>query len=245
MCPVQLGLYIGQILDSWKQIEERLLAVAAEAEGAWRELLLVLTPAVERLAMSQPIGRLRDDEDARRDIVAMVLGKLHGRGARAIKNFADKDDSPPVEAWIRVLVRSAAIDVMRGRPEFQRAGKRQEARWFSLATLVTQEGTPADTLVAKRREVERFMERSTREAREELRRTPAQASANLAAAWQIPILHTRRLVKRIELYEPILLAVLAGHSYVEVAEMTGLSRREVELIVGYIEEFFHSRGFAD
>ena len=152
---------------------------------------------------------------------------------------------PDGEAWVRVLVRSAAIDVMRGRPEFRRGGGEREHGWFSLATLVTRDGMRApDTLAAKQREVERFMSESVRAAKEAMAGRPSSAASSLAERWRIPVLHTRRLVKKVELYEPILQRVLAGQSYPEVASALELSRREVELVIGYIEELFHARGFA-
>ncbi len=231
-------------LDTWEQIGLHLQEVAAGNPEAWEQLLALLSPLVERCSRAQPIGRLRDDEDAVRDIVAKVIAKLHANEHRTIKKFVEKEDPPPLEAWIRVLVRSAAIDVMRAHPEFVRGSKKREPGWLSLATLVTREGPAPNTLAAKQREVETFLAQSMREAREELERSPSDAAANLAAAWKIPVLHTRRLVKRVDVYERVLDHVLAGPSYVEVAAELRMSRREVELVVGYIEEFFHCRGFA-
>ncbi len=232
-------------MEFWEQIARHLRAVARETSGAWEELLVALSPKLETLARRQPIGRLRDDEDAQRDIIAKVIGRLHASDHKTIKKWATQDDPPPLQAWIRVLVRSAAIDVMRARPEFIRGSHRQAPGWFSLATLVTQAGahTP-NTLAAKQREVEEFLARAIAQARSALDMHEDDAAAQLATDWKIPAVHTRRLLKRIDEYERILAMALAGHSYVEIGETLDLSRREVELIAGYIEEFFHIRGFA-
>jgi DNA-binding NarL/FixJ family response regulator len=70
------------------------------------------------------------------------------------------------------------------------------------------------------------------------------AIALLAAEWRITRLHVRRLLARRQQYVAILRAVLAGFSYPEVATQLGLSRREVELTVRYLEELLGARGFA-
>ena len=54
----------------------------------------------------------------------------------------------------------------------------------------------------------------------------------------------RRLVQRGTRYLQTLDGVLAGHSYPEVAAKLGVSRREVELTVHYLEELLEARRFA-
>ena len=49
-------------------------------------------------------------------------------------------------------------------------------------------------------------------------------------------IHVRRLIARGEQYVAVLNAVLAGFSYPEIGEKLGISRREVELTVRYLEE---------
>lgn len=223
-----------------------LRAVAEGGAGAWEELLVQLSPRLETLARRQPIGRLRDDQDAQRDIVAKVIGRLHASDHKTIRNWAGQDEPPPLGAWIRVLVRSAAIDVMRARPEYIRGTKQKAPGWFSLATLVTQVGAQhANTLAEKQREVEQFLAAAIAQARIVLASASADAASTLAGEWKVAVVHARRLLKRIDAYEKILSMALAGHSYVEIGKELDLSRREVELIAGYIEEFFHARGFAE
>lgn len=232
-------------MQDWDEIAALLKRVAEEGENAWPEMLTQLSPILDGLARRQPIGRLRDDLDVQRDIVTKVISKLHSGEFRVIKKFVVHDDPPPLRAWVRVLVRSAAIDVMRGRPEYSRGNRENLPGWFSLATLATHVGAnQPKSLEVKQREVEAFLANAVMEATKAVKKNPDEAAKELADAWQIQALHTRRVVKRIEYYEPILRMVLAGHTYVEISEELELSRREVELIVGYIEEFFHARGFA-
>lgn len=198
------------------------------------------------MTRNQPVGRLRDDEDVQRDIVASVIGKLYADEHRVVKKLVAAEEQPVLQAWFRVLVRRAAIDIMRGRPEFRRGSKEKQPAWVSLATLVTRDGALApSSLVAKQREVESFMARSLKEARTAIASMGDRAAESLATQWKIPAIHSRRLVKRVDYYGEVLELVFAGNSYVEIAKQTKLSRREVELIVGYIEEFFHARGFAN
>jgi len=233
------------VLDDWLQIAEQLKRVANAQDDAWDTLLVALTPVLESLVRRQPIGRLRDDEDAQRDILTRVIGKLHSRDHRVIKKFVAHEDPPPLKAWIRVLVRSAAIDEMRGRPEFQRASKERLPGWFSLSTLVTAHGSKGEnTLEGKQREVENLMSAAIVSARKAVADVGVEAEVQLASDWNVGVVHTRRLIKRIDHYPVVLAMVLAGHTYAEIAEASELTRREVELIVGYIEEFFHARGFA-
>lgn len=232
-------------LHDWERIANQLKEVAEGQEGAWGELLVSLSPVLEGLARRQPLGRLRDDEDIQRDIVTKVIGKLHAGENRVVKKFVDHETPPPLKAWIRVLVRSAAIDVMRGRPEFQRGNKEKLPHWFSLATLVTSDGVQRpDSIEAKQREVEKFMTKAVESTRQALADDTEGAVAHLAREWNIPPVHTRRIVKRVDHYPVVLSMVLAGHTYVEIAESIALSRREVALMVEYIEEFFHACGFA-
>jgi len=232
-------------LSEWDRISGLLHGVAEGQPNAWPELLALLGPQLDRMTRNQPVGRLRHDEDVQRDIVASVIAKLYADEHRVIKKLVAAEPQPVLQAWFRVLVRRAAIDIMRGRPEFRRGGKEKQPGWVSLATLVTRDGANApSSLIAKQREVSMFMARSLKEASAAIASEGDQAAAVLAAQWKIAVVHSRRLVKRVEYFGEVLELVFAGHSYVEIAKQMGLSRREVELIVGYIEEFFHARGFA-
>ncbi len=222
-------------------------SVIEHESGAWATLLEILDPELERIARNQPLGRLRDDIDVHRDIVTKTIDKLHKDEHRAIARFVDHDAPPPLEAWIRVMVRNAAIDVMRARPEFIRGRGGDKPKWLSLATLATLDAVnSADSLVAKRQEVESFLANAIASARALTTSLGgANAATKLADEWKIPILHTRRLVKKVALYQPVLSLVLAGCDHTAIAERLGMSRREVELLIGYLEQFFHASGFAD
>ncbi len=232
-------------VNIWDEIANSLEAIAEGKTSAWSTLLEQLEPEIDRIARYQKIGRLRTDEDAIRDIVTKVIARLHAGDYRAVKKLFALDEPPKVKAWMRVLVRSAAIDVMRAQPEFLRANKKNSAGWISLDTLVTVDGvkTP-DSLVAKQREVEQFMARASLDARSAIAEHGDDAASALAELWKIAPVHARRIIKKVEVFEPVLKMVLAGFNYIEIAKELSLSRREVELTVGYIEEFFHARGFA-
>jgi hypothetical protein len=231
-------------VDFWDQIGRYLAAVVDGEETAWADLLVALTPELEEIARRAPIGRLRGDADARRDVVTAVIAKLHADGHRVIKKLVAATDPPPLSAWVRLLVQRAAIDVMRGRPEFVRGGADREPGWLSLATLVTQHGAEVEgSLVTKRREVEQFIQRSAQEARDAAAQFGDDAAAKLAATWGIAVVHARRMVKR-DAYESVLALILEGHTVSEVAERLGQTRREIDLIVEYIEALCHARGFA-
>lgn len=231
-------------VDVWTEIGNDIAAVARGDEGAWGRLLVALAPELEVIARGAPIGRLRGDVDAQRDVIAAVIAKLHRDDHAVLKKLVAQSDPPPLQAWMRLLVRRAAIDVMRGRPEFVRGGERG-AGWLSLATLVTRDGAaPPASLAQKRREVEQFLARAAREARAALEEHGDDAAAKLASAWQIGVVHTRRLVKRIDDYEGVLAMILAGHTHAEIATRLGRTVREIELVVSYLEELCHARGFA-
>jgi DNA-directed RNA polymerase specialized sigma24 family protein len=232
-------------VDVWADIANDVAAVARGDDGAWGRLLAALAPELEAIARSAPIGRLRGDVDAQRDVIAAVIAKLHRDDHAVLKKLVAQPDPPPLQAWMRLLVRRAAIDVMRGRPEFVRGGELRAAGWLSLATLATRDGAePPSSLAQKRREVEQFVARAARDARAALEEHGAEAATKLASAWQVGVVHTRRLIKRIDDYEGVLAMILAGHTHAEIATHLGRTVREVELVVSYLEELCHARGFA-
>jgi hypothetical protein len=234
---------MGALVD-WGAIEIQLRAVAERGEPAWQPLQAVLHPELVRLARFQPIGRLRKDVDAPHEIATGVLARLHANDYRAIKKLFAADAPPAVAAWMRVLVRSAAIDVMRAHPDYLRRSTTQEGGWISLHSLVTNVGAPRDdSLVEKQRDVERFLDRAVAEARASVDQHGDDAVSALAIAWRIEPLHARRLIKKGDLYLPVLRLVVSGRSYPEVAAALELTRRDVELIVSYVEEFLEARRF--
>jgi len=232
-------------VEVWDQIEQHMRDVVQSDPEAWGQLLLALMPKLEEITRKQPIGRLNRDEDVRRDILVSVIAKLHSGEYRAIKKYLARDNPPPIRIWLRVLARSAAIDVMRRHPEFSPGNKERLPRWFSLATLISGHGIVVpDTLLAKKREAELFLKHTMQESREAMANHGENAAMALAQTWNIKPLHTRRLIKRIDSFEETFQLSLAGHTYGEIAEKMSRSRREVELTVGYLEEFFQARGFS-
>ena len=222
-----------------------LRAVADTGDAAWQPLCVALDPELAAMAKRQPIGRLRDREDTPREIVTRALGRLHAREFAAIKKLCAMDPPPELQAWLRVIVRRSAIDYMRESPEFERGNANREHRWVSLASLSSGAMSPApDSLAQKRDLVLGFVrEAADRAAAERRDHGEADAISTLALEWRIERIHVRRLVSRGEQYVAVLVAVLAGHSYPETAEQLGLSRREVELTVRYLEELLAARGF--
>lgn len=227
--------------ELWPQFR----AVASGGEPAWQALAAALHPAVLRLASHQPIGRLRNDKDATHEIATRVLERLHAREFSAIKKLCAAQNAPSLEAWLRVLVKNAAIDVVRDAPEFERKTVARDARWISLDTLASTPGAVPDSLVEKRRAVIAFItaavERMEAVARE---KSGDEVLAALATEWGINRIHVRRLVQRGARYLAVIEAVLAGYSYPEVAAQLDSTRREVELTVQYIEELLAARRFA-
>jgi hypothetical protein len=110
----------------WSVIASQLRDVAEQGEPAWQPLQVTLHPELVRLARFQPIGRLRTDVDAPHEIATRVLARLHAHDYRVIKKLFTADKPPEVGAWIRVLVRSAAIDFMREHTEFVRQSATRE-----------------------------------------------------------------------------------------------------------------------
>lgn len=227
--------------DLWPQFR----AVAATGETAWKDLAAALFPAVLRLASRQPIGRLRNDKDAAHEIATRVLERLHAREFAAIHKLCSVDPPPTLEAWLRVLVRNAAIDVVRDSPEFERKTQTREAGWISLATLTSSPGAAPDSLVEKRRAVISFIAAAVARVDAVAKdKPPDDVLGIVAAEWGIARIHVRRLLQRGARYLEVIEAVLAGHSYPEVAEQLGSTRREIELTVQYIEELLAARRFA-
>jgi len=228
----------------WNAIAVQLRAVAEQGDPAWRPLQTMLHPELVRLARFQPIGRLRKDVDAPHEIATRVLERLHANDYRAIKKLFAADKPPEVGAWIRVLVRSAAIDFMRAHTDYVRRSTTREAGWISLHSLVSSDGAPRnDSLVEKQREVERFLTHALEVTRKALDDHADGAVSVLAIAWKVEPLHARRVVKKGGQYLPVIRLVLAGNSYPEVAAALEITRREVELIVSYVEEFLEARRF--
>jgi len=218
-----------------------LRAVAADDAAAWPALVTQLEPLLVQFARRQPIGRLRDRDDTPREIVTRVIARLHAREHAAIRKLVVLEPAPELRAWLRVLVRRSAIDYMRETPEFERASN----RWISLASLTSAAPSPEpDTLAEKRAEVVAFVRGALDHVRRESQQHGDEALSRVALEWKLARIHVRRLLARGDQYLAVLSAVLAGHSYPEVAEQLAITRREVELTIRYLEELLAARGFA-
>lgn len=229
---------------SWDAVARQLRMVAEHEGDGWPAAQALLHPELVRLARRQPIGRLRGDVDAAHEVAARVLERICAHDFRALKRLFETDREPVMQAWIRVLVRTAAIDVMRQHSEYRRGSSREEPGWVSLASLVTSPGAPLpSSLVQKQQELERFLATALQQVAAAREAHGDDATTLLAARWRVEALHVRRALTKGERYLPVLTLVLAGHSYPEVAKQLGLTRREVELVVQYVEELLAARGF--
>jgi DNA-directed RNA polymerase specialized sigma24 family protein len=227
--------------DLWKLFR----AVPDGGDPAWHALLVELEPELTAMARRQPIGRLRDREDTPREIVTRVVARLHARDHAAIHKLCALDPEPDLRAWLRVLVRRSAIDYMREHPEFERGNVERAPRWISLATFNSGDALAAgpSSLAEKRELVLKFVRESVERAAAEHATHGEDALFRLALEWKVPRIHVRRLVGRGEQYLTVLTAVLEGTSYPEIATRIGVTRREVELTVRYIEELLSARNF--
>lgn len=221
-------------------------AVAATSNDAdWKALLVELEPELMLMARNQPIGRLRDREDSPREIVTRVVARLFGKQYAAVNKLCALDPPPELRAWLRVLVRRSAIDYMREHPEFDRGNVERAPRWISLASLGSGEAIAADpgSLAEKRAQVITFVRSAVDEAIAAHKAEGDDALFRLALEWKITRIHVRRVVKHGEQYVSVLTHVLEGQSYPETAAKLGITRREVELTVRYIEELLRARRF--
>ncbi len=217
-------------------------ATARGDAGAWPALMAALEPELLHMARRQPIGRLRDREDTPREIVTRVFARLHARDHAAVHKLCAMNPAPELRAWLRVLVRRSAIDYMRESPEFERATPARPARWISLATLSS--GAPAadPQSIAQKRQLALMTVRDmVARASAEFRARGDDAFTHLALEWKIARIHVRRLVTKGEQLIAVLSAVLEGRTHTEVAAKLGLTRREVDLTVEYVEELLHAR----
>ena len=220
-------------VDLWE-----LFQAVTRDPGAWPALMAALEPELLGIARQTPIGRLRDREDSPREIVAAVFARFHANDHAVIKRLCAQEPRPELRAWLRVVVRRAAIDFMRANPEFERASN----RWISLATLTSSAPEQsADSLVEKRAEVVKALREMVATAQTETAARGEDAIGHLALEWGIERLHVRRLVARGAQYLAVIDAVFAGHSHTDTAAQLGLTRREVELTLGYVEELLRAR----
>ena len=221
------------------QLWELFRAVATRGADAWPALMTALEPELIGMARFQPIGRLRDLEDTPREITTRVYTRLHARDLAAVRKLCAMDPPPELRAWLRVIVRRSAIDYMREHPDYERETTTRPSSWVSLATLTSAAPADVDSLAAKRSEV-------LANLREMVERTWAAAGDDealgaLALEWRIARIHVRRLAARGAQLVAVFLGLLEGRAQNEIAETLGVTRREVELGVRYIEALLRAR----
>jgi DNA-directed RNA polymerase specialized sigma24 family protein len=221
-------------------------AVVASGDTAWPPLVAELEPHLLMMARNQPIGRLKDREDTPREIVTRVLVRLHKRDYEAIRRLCSLQPRPELRAWLRVIVKRSAIDYMRESPEYERGNAKRDDRWISLATLSSRAIAPAeDSMKAKREQVLAFVRDAVERVAAAVKEHGVDDGiAQIALLWKIDRTHVRRLQARGEQYLKVLALVLGGHSYPETATQLGITRREAELTIRYIEDLLEARGFA-
>ncbi|MEO8701162.1 MAG: hypothetical protein ABI867_14020 [Kofleriaceae bacterium] len=228
-----------------QQLWQLFRAVPDGGDAAWKALLVELEPELAIMARRQPIGRLRDREDTPREIVTRVIARLYSRDHTAIKKLCSIDPPPELRAWLRVLVRRSAIDYMREHPEFERGNVERAPRWVSLASFNSGENAAADpsSLAQKRDQVLAFIRDSVDQAKAAYAQHGEDALFQIALEWKVTRIHVRRIVARGDQYLQVIQSVLEGNSYPETAERLGVTRREVELTVRYIEDLLRARRF--
>jgi DNA-directed RNA polymerase specialized sigma24 family protein len=216
-------------------------AVARDA-GTWPTLLAALEPELLAMARRQPIGRLRQHEDSPREIVMRVFERLHANDHAAIHRLVGLDPPPQLRAWLRVIVRHAAIDYMRESPEFERATEAHPHRWISLASLSSLQPSPDPASLAGKRDlVVATVREMVARAQSELAARGDDAYTQLALEWKISRIHVRRLATKGEQLLAVLGGTLEGRNHGEIAQQLAITRREVQLAVGYIEELMTAR----
>jgi DNA-directed RNA polymerase specialized sigma24 family protein len=146
-----------------------------------------------------------------------------------------------LRAWLRVIVRRSAIDYMRASPEFERATAHRPDRWISLASLTSAAPAAAESIVEQRRLVLSTTRDLVDRAARAYRAEGDRALTRLAQEWRLARLQVRRLATRGDQMIAVLVAVLEGRAQGDTAAALGLTPREVELTVRYLEELLRAR----
>jgi DNA-directed RNA polymerase specialized sigma24 family protein len=219
-----------------------LLRGLARGEDTWAQLLVELEPELLAIARRQPLGRLRGREDTPREIVTRVFARLQAHDHAAVKKLCEREPAPALGAWLRVLVRRSAIDYMRASPEFERGSDERPHRWVSLATLSSDAaGEDPDSRAKKRELVVSTVRDMVARARTELETRGEEAFTHLALVWKVPRIHVRRLATKGDRFLAVLVSLFEGRSHTEIARGLAISRREVELTIGYVQELLQAR----
>jgi DNA-directed RNA polymerase specialized sigma24 family protein len=233
----------GAAVPSWTHIQDLAERVGAGDTAAWPPLMQALEPKLQVLVRYQRLGRLRSREDDLRNVVVAVFEKLRRRDHHVLRAYAAMPGRPSFEAWIRRVVRSVAIDYLRGHDEYRRpaagAADGSGERWVSLHAL-TGSGlamAPASA-EARRREVLDALAATVAAAAE------IQHGADVAAvATRLGVapLHVRRAAERGARMQAVVELLFQGHRHGSIADALGLTRREVELALEHVEELLVAR----
>lgn len=233
---------MSSLSDDWAALESlaRRCADREREDEAWPALMLGLEPKLRALVRYERIGRLREREDDLRNIVVDVFEKLSRERFRVLTGYFAYPRRPGFRGWVRAVLRTTAIDYLRRHAEYSRDPE-AESRWVKLATLTSGiEGDTAGSLNARRRQVLCDLAEAAVAAREAVAGDD-DAIGELARTWKVAPLHVRRLVAKGQLYHPAFELALAGHTQAEIASRLGVTRREIELVIQYAEEFLHLR----
>ena len=232
-------------MPSWAHIYALAVRVGAGDRPAWPELMAALEPKLQILVRYQKIGRLRSREDDLRNVVVAVFEKLASRDFAALRRFSEMTGRPSFEAWIRRVMRSVAIDYLRGHAEYRRTGTRSSERgsadrWVSLLTYTTGVGAIApDSAAQRRREVLAALAETVAVCAG-VRAGDAEAET-VAAQLGLAPLHVRRIAKRGPRMQDVVSLLFEGYRHGSIADQLGLSRREVELAIKHVEELLVAR----
>ena len=205
--------------------------------------MIALEPALSLLARGSPVGRLKQQEDAVRDIMVRVLEKLRAGDRALVREIASMPEPPNLRAWLRVLVRRVAIDYMRTRQEYRRAyAPDDQPGWISLVSLSTGAGAAVtDSVAEKRAQVLSTLERDLADATAAFARRGEQAYGEISRSWGVPPLYVRRLLGHGDRYASVLNLLFQGYTYREIGTKLDLSRRKVELVIRHAEELLRAR----
>ncbi|MFO0550562.1 MAG: hypothetical protein U0271_19360 [Polyangiaceae bacterium] len=110
--------------------------------SAWHELWAAVEPTVWAISgKPQIVGALARRTDERRNIVVDVMARLAEHDFRRLRQFLDAAaarTSTSFKAWLATVTARAAIDYVRGHPEYLRRAadvSRHEPRWVQHTSV--------------------------------------------------------------------------------------------------------------
>jgi DNA-directed RNA polymerase specialized sigma24 family protein len=229
-------------VPSWAYIQGLAERVGAGETDAWAALMAALEPRLQVLVRYQRIGRLRSREDDLRNVVVAVFEKLRRRDHAVLRAYASMPGRPGFEAWIRRVVKSVAIDYLRGHEEYKREGSAAGSgdRWVSLHALTGSGVAMAPASAEARRREVLLALAATVAAAAEIKDAGADAAAVASRLGVAPV-HVRRAAERGERMQAVVELLFQGHRHGSIADALGLSRREVEIAIKHVEELLVAR----